>query len=601
MVQIAKVNQSITPVDCDVGESVPPNTDHAVSVSLPTWQSNIDYEEGAERVLTRMQTGYPRFYVHKCIERLGTEILQQYGTIDQRTLLFPTRKVAEHFKHFAVNHPDCKISSNQIQILEFAEAEDHHGDPNSSQSVSTSIFACIFPEADYSQMRKYWQHTGAGISSRRAEYAHALLKEGKLVHRKIQPSGIGSCKGPKRYQSKPSGAREKAAGEPAELVDQSHFVEERFGRNLDISQVESAKLAIRRRIAGSIPDLAEPNGNGASHVQAADQRETLRHSSEDDVYLYPCGMNAIFSAHQALLAGRGQLKSVCFGFPYIDTLKILEKFGPGCDFYGHGEQFELDDLETRLQGGEKILALFCEFPGNPLLKTPDLRRIKKLADQYDFAVVIDETIANFVNANVLPFADVVVSSLTKIFSGDSNVMGGSAVLNPASRYYSLLKEVWKRDYEDTYWAEDAIFLERNSRDVAYRVQRVNVNAEAVAELLQSHPSVKQVYYPKSSPSREHYDECRTATGGYGGLISATFHKSDDAIKFFDQLNSYKGPSLGTNFTLSCPYTILAHFNELAWAATYGVERDLVRVSIGLEETQELVATFERALACTTER
>ena len=68
--------------------------------------------------------------------------------------------------------------------------------------------------------------------------------------------------------------------------------------------------------------------------------------------------------------------------------------------------------------------MFTEFPGNPLLKSPDLRRIRELADKYDFVVVIDETVGNFLNVNVLPYADVVVSSLTKVFSGDSNVMGG---------------------------------------------------------------------------------------------------------------------------------------------------------------------------------
>lgn len=113
-----------------------------------------------------------------------------------------------------------------------------------------------------------------------------------------------------------------------------------------------------------------------------------------------------------------------FRFPYIDTLKIVEKFGPGCLFYGFGSSEELDDLEKRLKDGERFLALFTEFPGNPLLRSPDVERIRKLADIYDFHVVIDETIGNFLNVNVLPYADIVVSSLTKVFSGDSNVMGG---------------------------------------------------------------------------------------------------------------------------------------------------------------------------------
>jgi cystathionine gamma-synthase len=105
----------------------------------------------------------------------------------------------------------------------------------------------------------------------------------------------------------------------------------------------------------------------------------------------------------------------------------MQKFGPGCLFYGFGSSEELDDLEKRLEDGQRFLALFTEFPGNPLLKSPDLERIRALADKYNFFVVVDETVGNFLNVNVLPYADVVVSSLTKVFSGDCNVMGGRYV------------------------------------------------------------------------------------------------------------------------------------------------------------------------------
>lgn len=116
-----------------------------------------------------------------------------------------------------------------------------------------------------------------------------------------------------------------------------------------------------------------------------------------------------------------------YRFPYTDTLKILQKFGAGCHFYGRGEDKDIDDLEALLASGERILSLFCELPSNPLLKSPDLRRLRRLADQYDFLLVVDETIGNFYNIGVLEHADMVVSSLTKIFSGDSNVMGGRCV------------------------------------------------------------------------------------------------------------------------------------------------------------------------------
>lgn len=79
-------------------------------------------------------------------------------------------------------------------------------------------------------------------------------------------------------------------------------------------------------------------------------------------------------------------------------------------------------------------------------------------------------------------------------------------------------------------------------------------------------------------------------------MSIIFYTNDDAIEMFDALETAKGPSLGTNFTLCCPYTLLAHYGELEWAAQFGVHGHLIRISVGLEETEELVAMFERALA-----
>jgi cystathionine gamma-synthase len=115
-------------------------------------------------------------------------------------------------------------------------------------------------------------------------------------------------------------------------------------------------------------------------------------------------------------------------FPYTDTLKILQKWGPGCHFFGSGGADDIDalaeTLATRDPSEGKILSLFCEFPSNPLLRCPDLVRLRQLADEYGFVIVVDETIGNFINVEVAAFADIVVSSLTKIFSGDANVMGG---------------------------------------------------------------------------------------------------------------------------------------------------------------------------------
>jgi cystathionine beta-lyase/cystathionine gamma-synthase len=108
-------------------------------------------------------------------------------------------------------------------------------------------------------------------------------------------------------------------------------------------------------------------------------------------------------------------------------------------------------------------------------------------------------------------------------------------------------------------------------------------------------SVKRVFYPKYSPSRPNYDAFRTAEGGYGGLLSVVFHDDAHAVIFFDAIETAKGPSLGTNFTLSSPYTILAHYTEMEWAAQFGVEKGLVRISVGLERVERLVEVFQNGL------
>jgi cystathionine gamma-synthase len=109
----------------------------------------------------------------------------------------------------------------------------------------------------------------------------------------------------------------------------------------------------------------------------------------------------------------------------------LQKWGPECHFFGHGLDTDIDELENILEQEKSIspslppaVALFTEIPSNPLLRSADLPHLRALADKYDFLIVIDETIGNFVNVSVLRYADIIVSSMSKIFSGDANVTGG---------------------------------------------------------------------------------------------------------------------------------------------------------------------------------
>lgn len=175
-------------------------------------------------------------------------------------------------------------------------------------------------------------------------------------------------------------------------------------------------------------------------------------------------------------------------------------------------------------------------------------------------------------------------------------------MNPKSPHYSLLKKALEQDYQDTYFASDAIFMERNSRDFRSRVGKINRNTEAICDFLHSHttsssaPALKKVYYPKYITPHNYLARRRASPdAGYGGLFSVTFSSLAASRAFFDALECCKGPSLGTNFTLACPYTVLAHYLELEWAAEWEVEEGLVRVSVGLEEEETLLKWFGKAL------
>lgn len=668
-------------ISTEVGDSIPPNTRHAVSVCLPTWEATVGYEEGEKWVVDKMTTGYPRFFIHNSVRKLCDVLKDKFAKEDETCLVFPSYEVAKRCREY------CKIKSvnglkQRIRILQLATTKPMNREEETWKRECK--IAVVFAEEDlFPLIKQYWQHSGEIISSRLAEYVLDELfavenKDGKLVER-----------------------------------DGEEFIEKRFGRNLDFSFADRAKLLIKRRIARKVVDVEEDDeerrGNGgrtilntradtefestnaenmseinaAAAVPSLEQEhfgesddyyeshgnvdsdvinqistipaepidevefeqlnisvpnpeisnEDLIESSdvdiyvnpEKDVFLFPSGMASIFTAHRLLLEldarrvrrggvnnsepigyGGSYKRTVMFGFPYTDTLSILKKFNH-THFLGHGDSHSMNELKEILHSGEQILAVFVETPSNPLLKMADLVELKRLSELYGFYIVIDETVGGFVNIDVLPYADILCSSLTKIFSGDSNVMAGSIVLNPTSRLYEFACTMFHLDgkwYEDLLWCEDAIFLERNSRDFISRSILVNQNTEFLLDevILPNEGQgklFKKVYYPSctSQETKANYEavKAKTEGSGYGGLFSLIFYDDEKAKVFFNSLNLCKGPSLGTNFTLACPYTILAHYQELDLVAKYGLEKSLVRVSVGLEDKSHLKSVFQQSI------
>jgi cystathionine gamma-synthase len=142
-------------------------------------------------------------------------------------------------------------------------------------------------------------------------------------------------------------------------------------------------------------------------------------------------------------------------------------------------------------------------------------------------------------------------------------------------------------------------INANAREVCNFLRSRALSNEDVGGSAPGPPAqrvIKEVFYPEWM-TRANYDLCRRPgkDDNFGMLFSLTFVSLAASAAFYDALGCAKGPSLGTNFTLSCPYTILGHFWEKEWAASYGVEEGLVRVSVGMEDRETLLAWFEKAL------
>jgi cystathionine gamma-synthase len=320
------------------------------------------------------------------------------------------------------------------------------------------------------------------------------------------------------------------------------------------SELSPAHVKIQERIAG----LLERAPTGPPRSAKV---------SPGDVYLYQTGMAGIYNVHQTL-QNHYYASSILFGFAFQSTIHIfLDWDGPGFKFFGSGNDENTDALEAYLESetkeGKKVQALWTEFPSNPILATPNLSRLRTLAEKYKFALIVDDTVGSFANVDVLAAADIVVSSLSKSFSGYADVMGSSAVLNPSSHLYPELKALFEKTYRNDVYTGDAVAMELNSRDYMVRSHTLNNNAAKLVEYLKyeaekPESSIGRVYYPPVLPSLVNYTPfMRTKTAdfvpGYGCLFSVELESVEETIAFYDNLNVHMGPHLGAHLTLALPY------------------------------------------------
>ena len=255
---------------------------------------------------------------------------------------------------------------------------------------------------------------------------------------------------------------------------------------------------------------------------------------------------------------------------------------------------ELDQLDDLLAEGASIV--FLETPTNPTLELFDLQAIAQRAHAHGAILVVDNTFASPVNQQPLALgADVVVHSATKYLGGHSDLTAGALMGSK-----ELLAPVWgwRKNLGSMPAPATASLLGRSLRTLVVRVRQQNASAQAIAEIMQNHARVRRVFYP-GLPDFPGHDLARRQMQGFGGMLSLEIEGGGDAAtRVADRLELFGlAPSLGgVESLVTQPSTTTHHGLPPEERARRGISDGLLRLSVGLEDSADLIADLEQALS-----
>ncbi|HYL42245.1 MAG TPA: cystathionine gamma-synthase [Ktedonobacteraceae bacterium] len=255
----------------------------------------------------------------------------------------------------------------------------------------------------------------------------------------------------------------------------------------------------------------------------------------------------------------------------------------------------LGEYERAIRPNTKLIWL--ETPTNPLLRLIDIQAVAAIAHRHNLLVVVDNTFASPYFQQPLKLgADIVVHSTTKYINGHSDVVGGALVLNDEEVYQSL------KFYENAAGGVpspfDSWLTLRGIKTLAVRMRQHEENAKVVAKYLVEHPRIEKVYYPGLT-SHPDYELARRQMSGFGGMLSFQFKGSyADVDKVVRRLKVFAlAESLGGVESLICHPASMTHGSiPREIREPRGITDTLLRLSVGIEDSADLLSDLEQALA-----
>ena len=340
---------------------------------------------------------------------------------------------------------------------------------------------------------------------------------------------------------------------------------------------------------------------------------------EHSGYEYSRAANPTRQALEDALASiENGARGLAFGSGLAAIDCVLKLLNPGDeiiavdDLYGGSyrmftrlfEKYQLKFHFVNLENPENILPLinektklvWLETPTNPLMKLVDIQKVAELIKGKDILLAVNNTFATpYIQTPLDLGADIVMHSATKYLGGHSDVIAGALIAKTPELGEKL--HFIQFASGGILGPHDSYLVLRGIKTLALRVQRHSENGQKIAEYLQNHPKVDQVFYPNLA-SNPQLELAKKQMKTFGGMISFTFKsgKKEDSIQFLEKLKVFTlAESLGGVESLANHPALMTHASIPAEKrAELGITDDLVRLSCGIEDVEDLIADIEQA-------
>ncbi len=309
-----------------------------------------------------------------------------------------------------------------------------------------------------------------------------------------------------------------------------------------------------------------------------------------DGLLFSSGMAAIMTSLFAMVKQGDHIlfQNDLYGGTHHAALNELNRYGIS---YSMVDADDLGTFEKAIQKNTKVI--YIETPSNPLLKITDIAAVAKLARKYSITTIIDNTFASPVNQNPIDWGiDIVTHSGTKYIGGHSDLCCGVVVTTK-----KLTQKIKSSalHFGGSLDAQTSYLVERSLKTIVLRVKQQNKNALTLANFLQAESKVGRVYYPGLKDHPLHKVAKKQMPGGFGGMLS--FEVKGNPERFLKRLKLIrKAVSLGgVESTITSPVKTSHAKLSAAERAKVGITDKLLRLSVGIEEAEDLVKDIQQAL------